>query len=273
MFINEVIRLVRNFYPSEYDLAEMLIWCNEVSSMLTIEDRNIFKTVTLPVAEDGTILLPDGISMEYIENIISGGKLLNKKDFREYGHRKLHISNEAVLALPNSTSRFPSVITVEYLQPYEPIRLVKYRGTVSFPNSGEFKIAACEFIPGDILIFQLDTDTDDPLIIDNVPLLNVSYDPDNLDGYICTVPFNSFDGYSDSYDNAVITRQVTDSTVCDAPFDSMYIDYLLAKICYFQRDITSYNQHMTSFNSRLAAYRSWLISRLPKSDGKFMNWW
>ena len=36
-------------------------------------------------------------------------------------------------------------------------------------------------------------------------------------------------------------------------------EYVLAKICYFQRD--------------LSAYRDWLIKRMPSGDNRIRNWW
>ena len=61
MYINDVVRFVRSIYPSEYDAAEIYIWCNEVSAMLSIEERNVFKSVLLPVLNDGSVMLPEGV--------------------------------------------------------------------------------------------------------------------------------------------------------------------------------------------------------------------
>lgn len=288
MYINDVIRLVRNYYPSEYDLYEMYIWCNEVSSMLLIEDRNVYRSVTLPVASDGTFLLPDGVDIENVEYVTAGNTVLEKQDLREYGGHKLYVKGCNGIELPNSTQR-PSSVTVEYLQPYVPIRLAKYKGDVYASKSeGYMYISKCEFIPGDTLVIQLSADTETAEVFETVPLLSVDYGLYTIssgdaggtgiifrsDMYRCTVPEDTFTGINGGkYENSVITRVITEKTVCDAPFDNMYVDYLLAKINLYQHDTDAYNQYMTMFNSRLAAYRNWLIKRMPSDDCKLKNWW
>lgn len=273
MFINDVIRNVQDLYPSEYDLGEMYMWCNEVSSMLLIEDRNVFKSVTLPVSEDGTFLLPEGVTMEYVEYITAGNLVLNKKDMRSYGGRKIYI--RGLNGFERKNPDIPTqTVTVEYLEPYRPIRLSKYRGAVEFDaDEGTFYIPVCEFVPGDILTIQIDAGSDDGQDLDKVPLLGVDYDADRSK-YVCTVPAETFETLiQDTDDDTLITRIITERTVCDPPYDSMYIDYVLAKICYFQRDMSAYNQHMTAFNSRLDAYKRWLMGRMPSDDSTFKNWW
>lgn len=294
MLINDVLRLVVNYYPSEYDLYEMYIWCNEVSSMLLIEDRHIFKSVVLYKSSDGSYLLPENVDVENIEYITLNNRVLNKQDFRSFGCFKTYYKGLNGIVIYNSQSASDS-IKVDYLVPYQPIRLPKYSGSVTIDKHNDsFSLPKCEFVQGDILVFRFDfpdsvavsdsgetsdsvaapdSDTNDELVLSDVPLLNICYDSDSKQ-YVCDVALGTFsDSELEFPDSALITRVVTDKTVCDAPFDSMYVDYLLAKICFFQRDINAYNQHMTSFNSRLAAYRNWLVRRMPNDDCVIKNWW
>lgn len=272
MYINEVIRLVRNYYPSEYDLAEMYVWCNEVSSMLLIEDRNVYRSVTLPVSADGTFLLPEGVSMENVEYVTAGNMVLEKQDMRSYGGRKVYIKGRGGIELPANTRKTPSV-TVDYMQPYVPIRLAKYSGALSLDTeNGSFELPRCEFVPGDMLIIKLTGDGEEAETFENVPLLAVEAGSD-LDTYKCIVPEDAFSDAEITEGEAVITRVITEKTVCDAPFDNMYVEYLLAKINLYQHDVDTYNQYMTMFNSRLGAYRNWLIKRMPSDDCRLKNWW
>lgn len=266
MFINDVVRLVRRYYPSEYDTEEMYIWCDEVSSMLTMEDRQIYKRISLPVQTDGSLILPDGVDMENVVYFISGGRVLNKSDFREYGNRKFYVTGMNGFVAGSGGKR-PASITVDYLAPFEPIRLVKYRGRAEIDKTdATVQIDFCEFQAGDIINITVGADS-----FNNVPVLGVSFDGS---AYTLSVPNGAFDNASEtSSDQAEISRVVTDSTVCPPPFDSMYVDYVLAKINMYQRDMDSYNQFMTAFNSRLLAYKNWLISKMPKGDGRFKNWW
>ena len=72
---------------------------------------------------------------------------------------------------------------------------------------------------------------------------------------------------------ANIDRVITDKTVCDIPYDEMYIHWLCAKICYWQKNFAAYNQHMTSFNQLLSDYSHYIIERSPSTDdGKFVGW-
>ena len=47
-------------------------------------------------------------------------------------------------------------------------------------------------------------------------------------------------------------------TLCAAPYDNMYIDWLLLKMCFYNRDLDGYNQYIQSFNQRLLSYRNHL---------------
>ena len=61
IFINDVIRFVQRHYPSEYDPVDMYKWCDEVSAMLLVEDRVTYRELVLPVFDDRSVLLPEGI--------------------------------------------------------------------------------------------------------------------------------------------------------------------------------------------------------------------
>ena len=271
MYINDVIRLVRNYYPSEYDLAEMYLWCDEVSSMLTIEDRQTYREKQLPVSSDGTILLPEGVNIDYVDRIIYKNIVLKKQDARTAGKKYINIKGcNGFVEHENERASPGDVVTVIYLQPYEPIRLVKYNGRITVePESDCMWIDTCEFIPGDTLIVKADTVSGT-----KVPLFDVKYDSSSESPHklICSSDSLS-EFYNMVYDDGSITRYVTDKTVCDAPFDGMYVDYLLAKINLYQRDMNTYNQHITLFNSRLAAYKSWLAERCTNDDCNLINWW
>ena len=270
MNINNVIRLVDAYYPNEYELAEKYHWCDEVSSMLTIEDRQCYNEKTIPVARDGTILLPYGVSVDYVDKIIYKNKVLKKQDARTFGKRTINI--KGVLAGVENIDEGPShgeCVTLVYLVPYEPIRLVKYNGAIEIDKDNNYiYISNCEFIPGDTLVLKNGDD-----VISGISLLSIDYSSDKENNYKLTCGGDSLKDIIETEFDGTITRYVTDSTVCDAPFDSMYIDYLLAKINMYQHDMNSYNQHIGAFNSRLASYKKWIAERCAKDEGKLINWW
>lgn len=274
MYINDVVRLVRSLYPSEYDAAEIYIWCNEVSAMLSIEERNVFKSVLLPVLNDGSVMLPEGVDMENVEYITAGNRVLEKKDFRSYGGRKFYIKGKNGIFAEDPHLPVNSV-KVDYLVPYKPIRLTKYRGAVELDKDNDsFMISVCEFETGDILNIAMGvTDNQAEQIFENIMLLGVEYDPDR-EVYVCAVQSGAFAAADKTSDeNTLITRTVTERTVCEAPYDSMYVDYVLAKINLYQHNTEGYNTYMTMFNSRLSAYRNRIIKRMPSDECRLLNWW
>ena len=67
--------------------------------------------------------------------------------------------------------------------------------------------------------------------------------------------------------------EASDETLCNTPYDVMYIDYVLAKIALYQRDFNAYNQHISLFNTRLDAYKRWRMSNPPHKSEALKNWW
>lgn len=265
MYINEVIKLARNYLPSEYSITELYKWCNEVSAMLVIEDRCTYKEKILPIANDGTVLLPEGVSFENVERIISGSEVIAKHDLRT-ASKAIYVKGRNGFIINRRTPHMSGTARVIYLAPYEPIRLIKYKGTMTADAENKtIGIKRCEFIPGDILRI-----TAGDIKLEEIYLMSVDYADDGtailgVEGDLSALPETSED--------VTITRHITEKTVCDAPFDDMYVDYILAKINLFQRDMQEYNQYMTAFNSRLAAYKEWLVNHMPQGESVLKNWW
>ncbi|MGM9937115.1 MAG: hypothetical protein ACI38A_07200 [Candidatus Ornithomonoglobus sp.] len=267
MYINEVIRAVQREYPSEYDTPDMLVWCNEVSSMLAVESRIVYKEIRPPLAKDGTALLPTDVRAENVVKILVDGREIPLRDARTAG-RRMHIGK--YLTLHEITDRYTPKLTVIYEAPYEPIRQTKYTGSVKLDTENNtISLYDCEFIPGDVLTVTVSGKTPT-----TVNLLDVDYDPESERGYILTVGSGELDDFTAaSYENAVIERVITDRTVCDAPHDAMYKYYILARIAQCQHDPDMYTQYMQEFNSLLARYREWLSARMPNEPIRLKNIW
>lgn len=256
MYINDVIRQARSLYPSEYSSAEIYTWCDEVSSMLVTEDRLSYREIILPVMNDKTVLLPENVNIENIERVTANGREIPKTDLRGYDRRRIRADTEA------------KSVSVVYLAPYEPIRRAVYIGSVETDTErGTLVTGINEFIPGDILrVYDGSTE------LACVNLMSVTAGNDDLSKSILTVD-GDISSLPETADNIKIIRHITEKTACDAPYDSMYIDYVLAMINRYQRDISAENRHMQAFNTKLYAYKKWLINRMPQDDGKFKNWW
>lgn len=272
MYINDVIKRVKSYYPSEYSLTEMYEWCDEVSSMLAIEDRRVYCECECAVASDGTLLLPEGVNIEYIDRVIKGDTVLWRNDARTSGKKYINIKGQSTKVMYNGERASPGEsVTVIYIKPYVPIRLASYEGkAVVDTNESSVSISHCDFVPGDIITIKDEND----VTVRDVGIFEIQLTEDEECPYklICTGGvLDPLDGLTSG--TYKIMRYVTDKTVCDAPFDMMYVDYLLAQINKYQRDTSSYNQYITSFNSRLDAYRKWLAQRMPADDSKFTNFW
>lgn len=70
-----------------------------------------------------------------------------------------------------------------------------------------------------------------------------------------------------------ITDIFQDETVCGAPYDRMYIDYLIAKCNYYNRDFSGYNQHMNYFNAILTGFAEDFIRKNEPIRKKLTGWW
>lgn len=251
MYINEVIEMADKYYPSEYERKEMYAWCDEVSAMLMAEDRTMYGAVSYITDENGTVLLPENVDFESILSITVNGKTIKKENIARCGDRRI-----------KATALTPMCIV--YLIPYAPIRDIVYCGEARFENADKKIILGKNlFIKGDMINIKVNgTDYGAAIVLETGGELN-SENFLRIDGDV--KGFNAED--------TVIERVITDKTVCNAPYDRMYIDYILARIGMYQKDYEMYNQYMTVFNSRLSAYKRWLINHIPQMGGKFINWW
>lgn len=262
MYITDVIEQVNTFAPNEYGKREMLVWCDEVSSMLSVEEKIIYKERTLPIAKDKTVLLPEGVEPENIVRIYMGGHELERRAYPSEG-RSLYLP--PYLNFHFANDRCTDNVRIVYEQPYERIRLPEYKGSIE-AEGNNIGLCDCEFIPGDELYITVGDKAYSGIIV-----LEIKYSPDKEHGYIMTVS-GELDGLSGVL-TASVKRMITDKTVCDAPYDAMYVDYVLAKIALYQKDAKSYDLYMNRFNAKLSQYRDWLTARTPHNPGGFKNWW
>lgn len=189
MFLLDCIKLVRKYYPSEYEEYEMYIWCNEVTAMLAEET-------------DGE---------------------------------------------------------------YHPVRLPKYQGHCEF-GTDYFTTDFPAFDVGDTVNISVN---EGEYVYNAVPVLETEYADEKYKLYTAESIFGDTAGS----DNVVITRCITDETYCEAPFDSMYTYYVLAKISLLQHDIDMYNQYMSMFNSLFELYKRHRMGRHSRIGSRFINWW
>lgn len=252
MYIRDVIERVKTYYPSEYDEKEMYPWCDEVSSMIAIEDRCVYAEAHLKTESDGSIVLPPDVEFHNVVSVRAGGKELKKSNLKLSG-------GDTVM------TGITGDVDVVYLVPYKPIRAVRYQGTAKCQGD-TLALKTNPFISGDTL--KLECASGERL----VTVIDVTFVPDNEYPFGVRVGVGQLEGLEGEID-VTLARQVTEKTLCSAPYDTMYIDYLMGKIALYQRDYQMYSQFMTSFNSRLDAYKRWLINYIPQDGGVLKNYW
>ena len=252
MYIRDVIERVKTYYPSEYDESEMYPWCDEESSMIAMEDRCVYNSVILRADHKGTLELPPDVEFHNIVSVKAGGKELKKSNLKLTGGSTIETS-------------LSGDAEVVYLVPYKPIRAVKYKGTARCEGD-TLMLHTNPFVSGDVI--KLETHDGERL----ASVIDVTFIPEGEYAFAVRVGPGQIEGLDGEVD-LTATRQVTEKTLCEAPYDIMYIDYLMGKIALYQRDYHMYNQFMTSFNSRLDAYKRWLINYIPQDGGKLKNWW
>lgn len=246
--------------PNPYTLSEKLLWCDEVSAAVR---REVLKTYdTISVTWDGVqpLLLPDDICFEDIEALYANGQLMEKSDFRTVAKHALQYFGTGFSC--------PTELRAVYLTKPAPIREIEIRGTFN-TNEDFIAMEAPPFAEGDTISFVVLTDQDadpdwesakDVLVLDT-----------SLDGIF--LENESIEAQSGV--PMAIRRIITDDTEIDeAPYDRMYIEYILAKMALYQHDYTGYTAHMTQYNTLFDSLKRDYKTRAPLTElANFKNYW
>ena len=235
--------------PNPYSQEEKLCWCDEVSAELRRNIIKIYDVIYTKADYSGDVELPDDIPFDRVETVSVGNRLFQKQDFRSF----FDIKNSGV----NLSDKQLKVV---YLTLPKPIRLTEIRG--EFNTSGEvIEMENPPFEAGDK--------------IETVVLESVDDEPDwneATDMYVLETRDNGIITDCSQFQSATalplaIRRVITDITEIDeAPYDSMYIEYILAKIALYQHDYVGYNAHMTQYNSLFEDLRREYKTRNPVSE-------
>ena len=243
MKIADVIARADSLYPNLYTREEKLAWCYELTCMIYSEYKKEFKTKELAENEP----LPDYILPEDIHQVWAGNKRLEKGDDRsfadvDYGDEKIKV--------------------IYQVRP-EPYREDEWEGTFNFSNdensgAGILTAPAVDFYVHDLVEIICGDETEQRHVLE--------VDADN---YYLKEPFKE-----QGEKSAVLKRVLTEETPMPAPYDRMYIDYLLGKIAFYQNDLQEYNKQMISFNNTLDGYAKWYKQTNPLVSGiGYKNMW
>lgn len=268
MEIQEVLKRADALLPNPYTEEEKCRWCDELGALLVREYKKPYGRRTLR-AENSSILLSEDIEFEDIVRAEAAGRIIPKRDMRAAGERILyypHGGRAVLLPVPYTGS-----VTISFLEHYEPVRNINAKNE-------------------NVTVVPVGGAEDDKGILTKIPyfrtedVLRLTIDGETLDAHVLGVEISD-SGYVVAFQrgalggrsgrcSADIYRYLTDETVCPAPYDVMYVNFVCAKACYYQRDYEAYNQNMSLVNAQLDAYARELKNHAPTdNDGQLINWW
>ena len=251
MKIMEAIDRADALCPNPYTLEEKLSWCDEVNAELRRGPIKSYDMIEIDIDSFGCVQIPDDLSFERIEAVFYNGVLLDKQDFRTF--IRDYKDGGTAFALPK---RLKAV----YLTLPEKIRNTDVRGEF---NTG------INYIEMEMQPFE----EEDRLEISELSDLSDEPDWENAaEAYVMEVQPDRIILDRDALTaqtaaRLAMRRIIDDSTEIDeAPYDSMYVEYILAKIALYQHDYVGYNAHMTQYNAYFETLRREMRERSPLTD-------
>lgn len=230
MQLMKVIEMADALCPNPYTFEEKLRWCDEVTAGIRRDIKKVYTTVETTVSSPADIQLPEGLSFEDVEVAYLNGQPMDKLDFRSF------LADRAAVSTPGK-------LKLVFLEQPQPVRNMEIQG--EFDLSENFiKLTEPPFVAGDTLEWVVLESPEDT--------------PDWSQAEVCYVLDAVYDGIVVGEDTftpqtaapLALRRVIDDHTEVDeAPYDSMYVEYLLAKMALYQHDYTAYGAHMAQYNT------------------------
>ena len=231
MTVDEAIKSADRLYPNRYTVEEKLRWCREVSAAIRNEIKKIYDFIVTDT--DGLRDVIDRVGFDRVESIITGEKTHPKTDVRSWyndGRRMLPVD-------------FRGKIKVVYLTVPEDYRYVTYRGDAQIREGVLVLPEKCGLETGDVIdVSYGGKDATFTIVGDE-------------DGYYLGDDTIDYEG------EISFEKRMCEELECDSPYDMMYVDFIIGKICYYQGDYENYNQHMSQYNSKISMYKRWRKER------------
>ncbi len=257
MELLQVISTADALCPNPYTQEEKLRWCDEVSASIRREIKKIYNTIETRVNCPEELVLPDDIDFADIETAYINGKLMDKVDFRSFAEGNVPAG-----------MTFPAKIRLVFLTRAMPVRYLSLKGKYDV-SENFIKIDGVELYPGDCIEWVLLSDLSEEPDWNHA---NRTYIIDQVyDGLV--VEENTFIPQTGA--PLAIRRVIDDLTEIDElPYESMYVEYLLAKMALYQRDYTAYSAHTTQYNLLWEGLRRDYKTRAPLNPvSELRNFW
>lgn len=257
MELIRIIDTVDSLYPNPFTLEEKIRWCDEVSAIIRRQAKKIYDTISINIGSGRGLELPDDIAFEDVEVAYLNGKAIDKMDFRSL-----------LTDVPTLDVSYPARLEIVYLTKPMTTRIVSIKG--EFDVSENFiKIDSPDLYPGDLIEWVELDDTD--------------AEPDWSRATSCYILDRVYDGlvvedntFSPQTAMPLAIRRVFDDVteIDEIPYDNLYVEYILAKMAFYQQDYTAYNAHIDQYNILWDNLRRDYKSRAPLSDvSNFHKFW
>ena len=253
MYITEVIERAKSLHPSEYSALEYIRWCDEVSAEVM---RNYNESYSEKTETGSSVLLPPDIDITDVAKIIMDGKELTKTDLRDFGIDYSYSARGRELKKNDGTV---SEFRIIYRTPYEPIRYVDTDAELTF-GDGYFMCGDIDVYAGDTLTVTSGDEVHKVYVIDIIAEEDGAH-------YIY-----EGDAFPEGVQAVHVYREIQDTTMLPAPYDTAYIDFCNAKVCLYQSDSAGYNAFMSQYLTKIQDYERYITRNKPRVKRMFMNW-
>jgi len=272
MKLLEVLARVDELLPyNQFSPRQKYNWCDDLGAQIWQEVKKEYGYYELDHEDRLGTLLPEHISFEMIDSIrtperglwsvfhrhIPRGRTIDKVDFRTYN------------IWQNNRMQLPPGSVVVYLMQHQHVRNIEFQGSVEYSPEG-FVTSFPPFIAGDIITITMNGTTYEDV---NVITVSEHEEEERFDRWFVEL---DWDVTNSGTVNIVAERLVTESTECPAPYDVMYVHYVLAQMAFFQKNYDEYNAQTALFNDLWDRYDKWYQERAPvnkSSSAKIRNFW
>lgn len=260
MYITDVIKRVDEIYPNEFSFEMKVKILDSLTENLGLNYKKTYKSEKLSPALDNTYLLPIDAEWERVESVRFKGRELKKENLTTYGVRLSGTyDNLQSIRVDGSGG---GEIEVIYLALPEPVRIIEIPKHVYNVTESGFYIEKCPLIKGDIIEIEEDEGKR------TLNVFNITLPDSDSDLFFVDCGDGAFVQSGEA--EFSIERLICEKTLCSAPYDEMYVYYLLARLSLYQRAFTVYSIYNDLFQSLLEKYSRYVFER--REEDKYTKW-
>lgn len=263
MFILDAIYAADLLAPNNFTLQEKLLWCNEVNAAIRRNVKKQYASIETLITCSDDIQLPEEFSFSDIEIAYINGKPIQKSDLRS-----LPYLEDSVLSHSYGINiQSPKILKLVYIEMPKEIREISVKGEFSTDSDCIYG-KELPFEEGDCINFVYLDDLTDEVDWSNPKKTYVI----SNDGECIRLSDDMLETQTSAC--LAVKRVIDDETEVDAPYDRMYIEYILAKTALYQHDYDGYAAHISQYNCLFDEYKKDYKSRNPLNDmSGFHNYW